>query len=108
MEKRETKAAMNRRTPKRKTSPPSRMQLDNVLVVQHVVARDGLAVEHAGAPHLRLLERVQKVAMHEAGQFQHRAADRAGKRRLHVGRLARLLRVDADHAEEAEDRLAQL
>ena len=42
------------------------------------------------------------------GHLQHRAADRTGERRLHVGRLARPLAVDADDVQQAVDGRAQL
>src|SRR6266446_7358839 len=73
------------------------VQLNDVLIVQHVIALDALAVKDAGAPDAGGLEVLRKIAMHLGRQFDQRAARRARERRRHVRRLARLLGIDADH-----------
>ena len=53
------------------------MQLDDVGVVQLVVALDRLALEDPRAPDPGELQRVLEVAMDLPGQIQDGAADRA-------------------------------
>ena len=73
------------------------MQLDDVGVVQLVVAFDGLAVEDAGAPDPGRLQRMLEVPMNVPGQIQDGTAD--GKREWSgpIGGFARDFRVDPEH-----------
>src|SRR5439155_18897561 len=86
----------------------SNVQLHNILVLQNMLASNGLPIVDAGAPDAGRLEVVEKVPMDDACQFEERAAARAGEGRFHVGRLARLFGVDPNHVEEAIERCPQL
>ena len=73
------------------------MQLDDVAVVQLVVAFHGLAVENTGAPDPSGLQRLLEIPMNFPGQIQDGTAD--GKREWFgpIGRFARDFRVDPQH-----------
>src|SRR5215471_3490511 len=77
----------------------SNVQLNNVFIVQHVIARHGLAVVDAAAPDTGRLELVGEVAMNQLGHLQYGTTSRTSERRIHVRRLSRLLAVDADDVE---------
>src|SRR4051794_12168482 len=90
------------------SNTPSDVQLHHVLVVQHVVARHGLAIEHPGSPDARRTELVGKIAVDQLGELENRASRGTGERRLHVRRLARLLGVHANDVQEAVQGVPQL
>ena len=73
------------------------MQLDDVGVVQLVVALDGLAVEDARAPDPGRLQRMLEVPVNFPGQIQHGAADGKRERSGPIGGLAGDFRVDPKH-----------
>ena len=85
--------------PGRSSSRSRDMQLDDVGVVELVVALDRLAFEDARTPDPGELQRVLEVAMDLPGQVQDRAADGHGERLRSIDRLARDFGVDAKHSQ---------
>src|SRR5262249_49508941 len=84
------------------------VQLDNIAVVQDVIAGDGLTGIGALTPEPGGFEAVGEVAGDDGGELDQRAAGGAGERRRHVGLLAWLLRIYSDDVQELVDGFAQL
>ena len=53
------------------------MQLDNVVILENVVAADGLAVERPAAPDAGRLQLLLEIVVNAPGELGDRAADRA-------------------------------
>ena len=74
------------------------MQLNDIGVVELMVAFDRLPLEDARAPDLGEFERTLKVAVNFPGQIQDVTADGDGERPRSIDRLARDFRVDPHDA----------
>src|SRR5260370_39670554 len=90
--------------------PPaiSQVQFHDVLVVQDMLAADGLAVEDPRAPDTRGFEAGGEIAVHQASHLDQSAAGWTGKGGSQIRRLARLLGVNANDMEEPVQGRAQL
>src|SRR5690242_2862253 len=79
--------------------PSLDVELDNVGVVELVVAFDRLPFEDPIAPDLGELERLLEVAVDLPGEVQYGAADRNGERLGPIGRLAGQFGVNSHDAQ---------
>src|SRR5262249_33848344 len=87
------------RAPGREAGRSRDVQLDDVGVVQLVIALDGLAIKDPRAPDAGRLQRVPEFVMDLPGQVQDGAADGQCERPRPIGRLARDFRVDSQHSQ---------
>src|SRR3954451_13251096 len=88
-----------KRTEESVLDPSLDVELDDVGVVELVVAFDRLPFEHPLAPDLGELERLLEVAVDLPGEVQYGAADREGERLGPIGGLAGQLGINSHDAE---------
>src|SRR5438445_13337125 len=66
-----------------------------------MLAADRLTIMHSDAPNASGFESFDEIAVNQAGHVVQRSAYGTGKRRFQVGWLAGLLRIHANHVQEA-------
>src|SRR4051794_34738417 len=84
------------------------VQLDHVLVLQHVLPADRLSVENARPPDAGRLQLLGKIAVHQSSEVGDRTADRADERGGLVRGLTGQFRVNADDVQELVNRSPKL
>ncbi len=72
-----------------------RMQLNNIFVVENVIASDSLTVEGAAAPHARRFHGILQIPVNLTCKFRDSASYWWSEGAGHVCRLPRLFGVDA-------------
>jgi hypothetical protein len=79
----------------------ARVQLDDILVMQHMVPTDGLPIENAASPHASRLQMFGKILVDSTGEIQNRTPGGQRKRCRHVRRFAGRFRINSDHVQRS-------